>query len=142
LVRGQVPAARFDENERAVVEHEVALEEAFWSSESVLGPAPEARAAHLAARAGEAQDGAFRVLSRRASDLTLYPHPISDHLHVAERDARLRHPEWPGVHTDEEHALRPLSPRLQVGLVRLSGVVERIVQVGHRRRETKARHVG
>src|SRR5690606_38633578 len=68
-VRGSVPARSIDEHERALVRDEEALEEALGGAVAIARPAPEARAADLAARAVEALHEALRVLIRRPPDL-------------------------------------------------------------------------
>ena len=80
-------------------------------------------AAHLRARAREARDRPPRMLASRPSDRSRDPEEVAHHRDVAERNARLRHAERPGVHADQQHLSRRLrSPALEVRLVRHPGV--------------------
>ena len=79
----------------------------------------------------EPGDRPLRVLVRRLPDGPVDPEEVAHHRDVAERHARLRHPERAGVHADHQHLARPLRPEpLEVGLVRRAGVDERVVDDG------------
>src|SRR4029079_18351530 len=61
-----VLAALLQECERTVVDDEELLEEALRRPKALLGPAPQARAAHLAPLAGKPVHGAAGMLRLRA----------------------------------------------------------------------------
>ena len=87
----------------AVVGDEGAPEEALGLLVVRADRAPEPRARHLAAPAGEALDRALRVLARRLLDRRLDAEPVAHVRDLAEGHARLRHAEGARVHAEEEH---------------------------------------
>ena len=69
------------------------------------------------------------------ADVAVQAQPIAHGGHFAKGHAGLRHAEGPGVHADEHHALAALGVALQVLLVHVPGVVQRVVHVGDGGRE-------
>jgi hypothetical protein len=100
-----------------------------------------ARAAHLAARAREAEHRPLRMLARRARHCSFDAEPVAHLRHVAEGHPRLCHAERSRVHAEEDHALGRVCVGIDVGVVRAPRVLERIVDVCHRGREAQIRHV-
>ena len=94
------------EEQRAVVVDEVLGEERLGFTKALLKQAPESATAYLGAMAGETSDLLGRMLPLRSTDRHLESHPVTDGGNLAERDARLRHAERPGVHPQEEHLPR------------------------------------
>ena len=135
LVRSAVPSGFVHEDERAPVRDEDPVEEPVGRREAIARPAPESGAAHLRARTREARDRPPRMLASRPADRSRDPDEVAHHRDVAERNARLRHAERPGVHADQQHSLSAsfVAPALEVRLVRHAGVDERVVDERHRR---------
>ena len=114
LVGRDVAPGRADEAEGTVVPHEGAPKESFRRAESCLRPAPEARAAHLAAPDVEAAYRALRMLARGpvrpAPRCRASPGP-SRHRRTARRSGPSRRSR---VHPDEQHLARLGAVPLQV----------------------------
>ena len=125
-----------EEQQRAVIVHEVIGEEGFSRPETFLEKTPQTSAADLRTVTGKTGHLLARVLFIRTADRHLQPHPIPDGGDLPERHASLGHPEGPWIHAQEEHLLWPRSGiPSQVGLVRGPGVVQRLVdEVGRRRK--------
>jgi hypothetical protein len=81
------------------------------------------------------------MLDLRALDALAHPDEIPNEAHVAERNARLRHAERPGVHAKQHDLFRGLPPALEVGFVRRARVVERVIDVGDGRAKAEAIHL-
>ena len=136
-IRRPVAPARLEEQQRAVVRDVVAREEALGTAPVRRHRAPQPRAAHLAAAAGEALDRALRVRLRRAADGRLDAEPVADEAHLTERHSRLRHAEGARVHAEKDHALARRGVARDVARVRAARVVERVVDAGDRRPEAQ-----
>jgi hypothetical protein len=75
------------------------------------------------------------VLARGFRDPAGDAEPVAHEAHLAERYAGLRHPERAGIHADEHGLDARADVALEVALVRLARVDERVVDVRHRRAE-------
>ena len=141
LVGGEVAAA-LEEHQRAVVGDEVLGEEGLGRAIAGAEQAPQALAAHLGARAGEAFHRPLRVDHARLPDRTLQPQPVARAGDLAEGHADLRHAEGARVHADEDHAAAAVAIALEVASMHLPGVVERVVDMGDGGREGQCVHRG
>ena len=141
LVGGAVATALLEEGQRTVVGDEETGEESRWSAEHLARPSPQPGAADLGAGAGEAHDLPFRVLVLGPPDLGIDTEPVADRAHFAKRHPSLGHPPRAGVHSKEQNFLWRIAVELEVLSVGLPRVVERVVDVRHRRREPEATHL-
>ena len=66
-------------------------------------------------------------------DRGLDAHPVAHRRDLAEGHAGLHHAEGAGVHAQEHDLLVPLAIAVQIGGVGLPGVLQRVVDVRHRR---------
>lgn len=130
-----VPAARLEEHQWAVVPYREAGEEALRRLETFPRPAPESSAAHLAARAGDAQNGAPRVFGGGSFDWGHDSEPVPNVRDLAEGDAGLRHPPRPRVHSEPECLDAGPREASQVDLVGPARVEQRVVDVRDRSAE-------
>src|SRR5690606_8977425 len=135
LVGGEVRAGGGHPHERAIVEHEVVAEEVFGGAEFLRKQAPEAAAADLGARAGEAGDGALGVFGEGDVHGLVDADPIAHGGDFAEGHAGLRHAEGAGDHAEEDGAFGRAAEAFQIGAVRSPGVAQGVVGAVHRRGE-------
>lgn len=141
FVRGTVSAALLEEGQRAIVGDEESFEETLWSAEHVARPSPQPAAADLGTGAGEAHDPPLRVLVFRPPDLGINSEPVTHGADFTEGYAGLSHSPGSGIHTEEKDFLGSIAIPLEVLTVSLPRVIQRVVNVGHRRREPEAAHV-
>ena len=91
------------------------------------GPAVQACARDLVARAGEAVDRALGVLVCRLVDALVDAHPLAHDRDVAEGHAGLGHAPGAGVHAHQDNAFTPGAEAFEVLSVGRPGVVQRVV---------------
>ena len=72
-----------------------------------------------------------------AADFCFDPKPIAHGCNLTKRDAGLRHAERTGVHAEKQDALSGVRIAAQIHLVCGPGVIERVVNVHDRRRESE-----
>jgi len=137
LVGGEVAAGVGQEHQRAVVQHEALGEEGLGAAEAQRRPAPQAPPADLGARAIEAFDRPLRVLVGRSFDRRADAHPVAHRGDFAEGHAGLHHAEGPRVHAQQYDALVRGAKAFDVGLVGGERVLQRVVDMRHRRREAQ-----
>src|SRR5665648_54099 len=77
------------------------------------------------------------MLGWRTPDRAANSHPPADGGNVAKGDAGLRHPEGAWVHPHENRLLGRMSESGEVFQVGAPGVLQRVVDVGHRRGESQ-----
>lgn len=135
FIGGAVPAGLFKKRERAIVRDEVVPEEIFGGAETFREQSPEPFPADFAPVAIESGDEPFRMLARRAIDLSFDAEPVADSGDLAERDAGLGHAERAGVHPEKQDAFGRVAVPPEINLVGAPSVTERVVNVRDRRRE-------
>ena len=146
LGRGQscgraVPAARLQEQQRTVVRDEPFAEEALGRRVALCECAPQARPAHLAARASEPENRTLRMLDVGLADLGRDSEPVAHVRDLAERHARLRHAERARVHAEKHHTLGRRSVAPQVLAIAGRCIAQRVVDVRDRRCERERVHL-
>jgi hypothetical protein len=77
------------------------------------------------------------MLIRRMVNSGLNAEPIAHGSNLAEGDTGLRHPEWAGIHSEEQDPLAAISVATQLHRVRAPGVDERVVNVRDWRGESQ-----
>ncbi len=128
------------EQQRAVVMHQVIGEERLGLAEALLEEPPQPTAAHLRTVAGETGDLLAGMLLVGTADGHLQPHPVPHGGDLPERHAGLGHAERAGIHPQEEHLLRAGGGiTTQIGLVGSPRVVQRLVDEVRRRGKRAAR---
>ena len=141
LVRRQVSAARLEELEGAVIAHEERVEECIWSREHRLSPAPEPTTGDLAALAGQPEHGSFGVLMDRPPNLCLDSEPVANNGNLAKRNSGLGHAPGPRVHSKQKNLLEPTTVSAEILRMRLTGIVQGVVDIAHRRSEAELRNI-
>jgi hypothetical protein len=141
LFWGPVAATLLEKGERTVVGDEEPTEEMLRGAEDLPSPTPEPSTADLRTGASEARHLSFRMFVLRSIDLCIDPEPVSDSVHFAKRHPSLGHPPRPRIHPQEQHFLRGLAVEFEVPGVGLPRVVERVIDVGHRRCEPEAIYI-
>ena len=118
-------------------------EELLRRAERLLGPAPDARPADLFARALEAEHGPLgMLLALGPADFAVDPQPVPDRRHGAEGHPGLRHPQGPGFMPTKSTSAAAAAVPFEIPRVRLPRVLQRIVDMGHRRREGQGCELG
>jgi len=135
FVRSSIASARLDKRERAVIHHQVFLEELIGRAKAFREQSPQTLAADFAPSAIEAHHRPFGMLGRGSLNRGLNAKPIAHCRDFPEWDTGLHHTKRTGIHSEEEHAFATIGIASQVNLVRTPGVNERIVNARHRRRE-------
>ena len=110
-------------------------EEILCAAEAVGKKPPETLTADFCARAIETVDWSLGSENLRVVDRFVNAQPVAYGRDLSKRDARLRHPEWAGIHPEKDNALFPIRVSPQIGFVRGPSVIERIVNVCDRRSE-------
>ena len=123
----EIFATGLDEDERAVIGHEVLAEEVFGCAEFGCEMAPEASAAHFGLRAVKTEHGAFGMLTRWFAHRFADFHPVTHGGDLAKGHAGLRHAEGAGIHADEDDFFAATAKAGEVGGVRGPGVIERLI---------------
>ncbi len=141
FVGGAVATAFLEEGQWTVVGDEETGKKTLRSAEHLLCPSPQPGTADLGTGAGETLHRPFRVLVLGPPDLGIDTEPIADSAHFAKRHPGLGHPPRAGVHPQKQYFLWRIAVELEVLGVRLPRVVERVVDVRHRRREPEATHL-
>src|SRR3569623_1316545 len=126
----EVFAGLVEERQWTIIHHEITLEKAFRRAVMIARPAPQQRAARLAAFAGIALHRSFRMLARRVAHGAVDTQPVAHHFDIAERHAGLHHTPRPRVHADEYGFAFALAVARHITLVGLPRVLERVVDVG------------
>src|SRR5689334_9372762 len=135
FVRSPVAAALFHERERAIIDHDVLPKKFRRRSEPCREQSPQTFAADFASMAIKSQHRPFWVFLPRALDFGGNSEPVAHRRDLPERNTGLGHAEWARIHAEKDHALSTIAVSLQIPLVRAPGVVERVVNMRHRRRE-------
>ena len=131
LRHGVAPKLRvLEEQQRAIIMHEVLGEETVRRPETLAEEPPEATPADFGAVAGETGHRLAGMLPFRPADGQVDAQPVPHRGDLAERHAGLGHAEGPGVHAEEEDLARA-GGRVpaEVGLVRRPGVIQGPVDV-------------
>ncbi len=79
----------------------------------------------------------WRVLCPRPLNRAGEMHPSGDEFDITERYPGLHHAPGSRVHADQEDVASPRSVTFQVGPMRLPGILQRVIDVAHRRFEAK-----
>ena len=133
LHRGAVLARGFQEHQRAVVDDDGLRKEIVGTAEAATDPSPKSATTHFRASARKTVNRTLGVLMRWCLDRGLDAHPVAHRRDLAEGHAGLHHAEGAGVHAQEHDLLVPLAIAVQIGGVGLPGVLQRVVDVRHRR---------
>src|SRR5688572_13976156 len=104
-------------------------------TETLREQTPQPLPADLAARAVESSHDAFWMFGIRLPNLRAQFHPIAHRIDLAKRHAGLNHSPRPGIHSKENHLLRPRAKRAHVGFMARPRVIEGIINVRYGRRE-------
>lgn len=135
FVRRAISSRAFEECERAVVDYEVLGKKTLRTEKAFREKPPEPLPADFQARTIEAGDATFWMLANGLADGGFDSQPIPNSFNFTERHAGLNHAEWPGIHSQKNHALPAGSKFAQIRRVTGPGVIERIVNMSHRRGE-------
>ena len=138
LVWGPVAATLLEKGERTVIGDEKTVEEMIRGAKSLPSPTPEPSTADLRAGASEARHLSFRMFILRSTDLRVASEPVADGVHFAKRHTGLGHPPGSRVHTQKQHFLRLFAVALEVLDVGIPCIINRVIDVRHRRSEPKA----
>lgn len=132
FVRCEIGTRFAHPDQRAVVEDEVVGEEIAGIREAFGEQSPEAATTDFRARAGESFNRSFWVFSCGFSDGGFDFHPVAHGGDLTKRNTGLGHAEGARIHAEEQHAFGGGAEAVEVRLVRLPGVVERVIGVGNR----------
>lgn len=135
FIGGEIGAGGGHEDEGAIIGDEMVLKKGVGGAEAFGEETPKSAAAHFTSGAVEAEDGTLGKFLGGAIDRALEAEPVTDGVDFAEGHAGLGHAEGTGVHAEEDHPFPGVGIAEQVGLVDGPGVVERVIDVGHRRGE-------
>ena len=137
LHRGAVLARGFQEHQRAVVDDDGLRKEIVGTAEAATNPSPKSATTHFRPSARKTVNRTLGMLMRRCLDGGLDAHPVTHRRDLAEGHAGLHHAEGARVHAQEHDLLVPLAIAGQIGGVRLPGILQRVVDVRHRRGKTQ-----
>lgn len=73
------------------------------------------------------------MLSRRLPHGRIDPEKLTHHRDIAEGNAALRHSEWAGIHTDQQHLACTVTEAVEVACMGFPSVHQRVVNVGYGR---------
>ena len=101
---------------------------------------PKSTARYLRFVAFEAEYRSLGMLFLRFPNCRLNPHPVTNQINLAERNACLRHAPRAWIHPHKNHPFLSISESLKILPVPFPGIFQGIVHVGHGLRETQARN--
>src|ERR1700736_1408901 len=137
LFRSSIPAAGFDKRQRAIVYHEMFVEENIGGTEPLGKQSPQSVAAYFAPLTCKSGNETFWMLFRGTAYWRFDLKPIAHCRHLTKRYPGLNHTEWAGIHPEKDHAFAAVSVSAQIHFVRCPRVFERVVNAGNGWREPK-----
>src|SRR5581483_6044485 len=140
LVRSAVTSAFFHKCERAIIHHDVLAEKFLGPPKALLEQSPQTFAADFAARTIKPKHRSLRIFFFRSVDACDDAEPVAHRGDLAKRNPRLGHPEWSWIHSEKDDAFFRVSVSAQIHFVCAPRVLERIVDMCHRRRELQFPH--
>ena len=132
FVRCQI-AAMVKKGQRAVVGHEMLGKKIVCAGKALAEQPPQPTAADFRTCAGKPLDWPLGILDRRFVYRCFDAHPVTHRLDLAEGHPRLHHAERTGVHAEKDNAFATRAVAAQILLVRCPGIVERVIDMAHRR---------